>query len=55
MTGIAFGCIVPHPPLLVPEVGGGREVEISATTRAMKELARRLADERSSRRRERGT
>jgi AmmeMemoRadiSam system protein A len=42
MAGIVFGCIVPHPPLLVPEVGGGREVEISATTKAMKELAQRL-------------
>ena len=43
MSGIVFGCIVPHPPLLVPEVGGGREIEISATTSAMKELTRRLA------------
>jgi AmmeMemoRadiSam system protein A len=46
MTGIVFGCIVPHPPLLVPEVGGGREIEISATTQAMKDLTRQLADER---------
>jgi AmmeMemoRadiSam system protein A/AmmeMemoRadiSam system protein B len=46
MTGIVFGCIVPHPPLLVPEVGGGREMEISATIYAMKELAQRLAAKR---------
>ena len=46
MAGIVYGCIVPHPPLLVPEVGGGREIEISATTKAMKELARRLAEKR---------
>jgi AmmeMemoRadiSam system protein A/AmmeMemoRadiSam system protein B len=46
MAGIAFGCIVPHPPLIVPEVGGGREIEISATIEAMKELTRRLAAKR---------
>ena len=46
MAGIAFGCIVPHPPLLVPEVGGGREVEISATTQAMKQLTQELAETR---------
>ena len=46
MAGIVYGCIVPHPPLLVPEVGGVREIEISATTKAMKELARRLAEKR---------
>jgi len=43
MSGIVFGCIVPHPPLLVPEVGGGREREISATTRAMERLSKELA------------
>ncbi len=43
MAGIAFGCIVPHPPLIVPEVGGGREIEISASIEAMQELTRRLA------------
>jgi len=43
MSGIVFGCIVPHPPLLVPEVGGGREMEISRTIEALRELTRRLA------------
>ncbi len=43
MSGIVFGCIVPHPPLLVPEVGGGREMEVSRTLEAMRELTRRLA------------
>ncbi|UCG84384.1 MAG: AmmeMemoRadiSam system protein A [Dehalococcoidia bacterium] len=46
MSGIVFGCIVPHPPLLVPEVGGGRESEISSTIRAMEELTRQLAGRR---------
>jgi AmmeMemoRadiSam system protein A/AmmeMemoRadiSam system protein B len=43
MAGIVFGCIVPHPPLLVPEIGGGREKEISSTIESMNELTRRLA------------
>ncbi len=46
MAGIVFGCIVPHPPLLVPDVGGGREIEISATTKAMERLTQQLADHR---------
>ena len=43
MSGIVFGCIVPHPPLLVPGVGGGRDMEVSRTIDGMKELTRRLA------------
>ena len=46
MAGIVFGCIVPHPPLLVPDVGGGREREISATTEAMERLTEKLARHR---------
>jgi MEMO1 family protein len=34
---IAF--VTPHPPILVPEVGRGREAEISATAGAMTKLA----------------
>ncbi|MFC1994010.1 AmmeMemoRadiSam system protein B [Chloroflexota bacterium] len=44
MAGIVFGCIVPHPPLLITEIGGGREVEISATIRAMQQLTCELAE-----------
>ncbi len=43
MGGIVFGCIVPHPPLLVPDVGRGKEATISATTRSMETLRDRLA------------
>ena len=43
MTGIVFGCLVPHPPLIVPDVGKGGEREISATTRAMEELTDMLS------------
>jgi MEMO1 family protein len=35
--------ITPHPPILVPEVGRGRELEISATGDAMKRLADEIA------------
>ena len=35
---------VPHPPLIVPGVGGGREAGIQATIDAYREVARRIAD-----------
>jgi len=43
MTGIVFGCSVPHPPLLVPDIGRGQEKLISATSQAMEKLAEKLA------------
>ncbi len=43
MAGIIFGCIVPHPPMLIPDVGRGHEDAIIATTRAMESLAGDLA------------
>lgn len=43
MTGVVFGCVVPHPPLIVPEIGGGEEARIAATTKAMEELTKELA------------
>lgn len=35
--------VVPHPPLIVPEVGRGEEKEIHATTAAYEEVARQIA------------
>lgn len=35
--------LTPHPPVLLPQVGRGREAEISATGRAMAEAARQAA------------
>ena len=35
---------VPHPPLIVPGVGHGREAEIQKTIDAYREVARRIAD-----------
>jgi AmmeMemoRadiSam system protein B len=43
MASIVFGCVVPHPPLIVSDVGRGGEREISATTRAMEELTDKLS------------
>lgn len=35
---------VPHPPIILPEVGHGEELKISATTNAYKEIARRIVE-----------
>ncbi len=45
MAGVIFGCIVPHPPIIVPEIGGGREQEASPTIEAMKKLSDELAQQ----------
>ena len=40
-----FGAVaVPHPPIILPEVGRGEEQKISATTTAYKEIARRIVE-----------
>lgn len=38
------GCICPHPPLLVPEVGGAALAEVSDTVAAMRRLDERLGE-----------
>ena len=35
--------LTPHPPVLLPEVGNGREREISATGNAMRTAAEAVA------------
>ena len=35
---------VPHPPIILPEVGRGEEAKISATTAAYEEVARRIVE-----------
>jgi aromatic ring-opening dioxygenase LigB subunit len=43
MTGsIVFAGIAPHPPLLVPEVGGPRIAQVAASQLALREFSRRL-------------
>lgn len=40
---IVFACVTPHPPIMVPEVGGGREAQVSASIDAMRRLAEELS------------
>lgn len=45
MSGsIVFSGIAPHPPLLVPDIGGNRIGQIVNTQRALREFSRRLVD-----------
>ena len=41
---ILGAAVVPHPPIILPEVGRGEEQKISATTKAYKEVARRIVE-----------
>ncbi len=39
---ITAGFLVPHPPVIIPQVGQGREKEIAATTRSYRGVARQI-------------
>ena len=39
---IQLAAIVPHPPIILPQIGQGQEREIRATTAAYREIARRV-------------
>ena len=39
---ILGAAVVPHPPIILPEVGHGEEQKISATTKAYEEISRRI-------------
>ena len=41
---IIFGAMVPHPPLIIPEVGRGQEAGIADTVAAYKEVGRKVAE-----------
>lgn len=41
-SGIVFAGLMPHAPVLIPEVGKGRELEASAVVDGMRELSRRV-------------
>ena len=41
---IIFGAMVPHPPLIVPQVGKGQEAGIADTVAAYKEVGRKVAE-----------
>ena len=42
--GVIAAFMVPHPPLIVPEVGNGGEKQILETTKAYEEVARQIAE-----------
>ncbi|KUG04178.1 putative acr [hydrocarbon metagenome] len=42
---ITYTALTPHPPLIVPSVGGNRINEVASTVQAMKSLAKELAAE----------
>lgn len=42
MGRVVFAGIAPHPPLLVPEIGGRRIEEVAASQRALREFSGRL-------------
>lgn len=41
---IISGFIVPHPPLIIPEIGGGQQIKIEKTIRAYEEIAKRIEE-----------
>ena len=43
---IIGGVVVPHPPLIVPDVGGGKEKEITDTINSYKEVAKLIKEEK---------
>lgn len=40
--GVVAGCITPHPPIIVEEVGGAMTARVASTVDAMRRLAERL-------------
>lgn len=42
--GVIGGCIVPHPPLLIPAIGGKEREKVRSTYQAMEELSRKLGE-----------
>ncbi|MFY9572755.1 MAG: AmmeMemoRadiSam system protein B [Blastocatellia bacterium] len=46
LNSIVFAGITPHPPLLVPAVGGSRVERVADSQRALREFSRRLVETR---------
>ncbi|MEE9248788.1 MAG: AmmeMemoRadiSam system protein A [Dehalococcoidia bacterium] len=46
MSGIVYGCITPHPPVMLPKIGRGRESQVSDSIDAMGRVARDLEEAR---------
>lgn len=43
-AGLLYGCLVPHPPILVPAIGGSRSDRVRETGEAVRHIARDLLD-----------
>jgi len=43
MASIVFACVSPHPPIIVHEIGQGRESETQKTIDALEQVAREMA------------
>ena len=43
-SGLLFGCLLPHPPVLLAEVGGEMAAQVKPTVDAMEIVARRIAE-----------
>lgn len=41
---ITYAALSPHPPLLIPEIGGERILDVAATVAGMQQMARELVD-----------
>lgn len=41
---ITYAALSPHPPLLIPEIGGERIQDVAATVEGMRQMARELVD-----------
>ena len=41
---ITYAALSPHPPLLIPEIGGERIQDVAATVEGMQQMARELVD-----------
>ena len=42
----SWGALMPHPPILIPEVGHGRELEAVTTLNGSKQLAQRISEKK---------
>lgn len=46
MMSLIYSAFVPHPPIIVPEIGRGEEAQCSATLRSYREIARKIVEMR---------
>jgi AmmeMemoRadiSam system protein B len=44
LLAIVYGAIMPHPPVIIPVVGGNRVKEVAATKKALEEMGKRLKE-----------